>query len=147
MERLQNVRKHRIVKFARSWHGRYGAKNYIASPSFHGRSIFNENLIAIELKKREATFDKPIYIGMSILDISKICLYDFHYNFMLKNFGAEKCVLLYEDTDSLFYGIRNIDPYEDIIKKHLDKFDTSDYPTDNRWGIPLVNEKVSGLMR
>lgn len=144
---MENVRNHRIVKLARRWEGRYGARNLIASPNFQSRSIFSENLIAIELKKTQCEFSKPIYIGMSILDISKVCLYDFHYDFMLKNFGSENCEVQYGDTDSLIYSITNIDPYEDIIKKHIHRFDTSNYPPDNRWNIPLVNKKVPGLMK
>lgn len=82
---------------------------------------------------------------MSILDISKVCLYDFHYDFMFKKIGSGVCILIYGDTDSLFYLIKDLDPYEDIIKKYPEKFDTSDYPKDNRWGITLANPKVPGL--
>jgi len=60
------------------WEGRYGAK-MIAKPNFHSRSIFSENLIAIEMRKLEVKFDKPIYVDMCILDIFKTCLYEFHH--------------------------------------------------------------------
>lgn len=66
---------------------------------------------------------------------------------MLENYGPEIYKLLYEHINSLFYEIRTIDPYEDIIKKHLDQFDTRDYPKDNSWNIHLVNKKVPGLMK
>jgi len=74
----------------------------IAKPNFHNRSIFSGNLIAIELRKLEVKFNKPIYVGMSILNISKICLYEFHHEYMLQ-MHRDKCKIMYTDTDSLIY--------------------------------------------
>jgi len=54
----------------------------ITKPNFHSRSVFSENLVAIELRKLELKFDKPIYVSMYILDISKMCLYEFHHEYM-----------------------------------------------------------------
>jgi hypothetical protein len=62
------------VKLVRQWEGHYGAKNLIASLTFQNRTIFNENLMAIELSKKELIFNKPMYIGMAIFDIAKICV-------------------------------------------------------------------------
>ncbi|KAJ8935994.1 hypothetical protein NQ318_001666 [Aromia moschata] len=107
------------------------------------RVIFDENLIAIELNKSNIIFNKPIYVGMSILDISKTCVYDFHYNFMLKNFSLDRCKLLYTDTDSLIYELKSDNVYEELIKKHIFKFDTSDYQPNNQYYIPLENKKDS----
>ena len=144
---MQNVRKQRTVKLVNKWEGRYGAKNLISSPNFKNRSIFSDSLMAIELKKTSIVFNKPLYIGMAILDISKTCVYDFHYDYMLKKFPTEKCKLLYTDTDSLIYELQCNDMYEEVIKKDIHRFDTSDYPTANRWDIPLVNKKIPGLMK
>lgn len=144
---MENVRKHRIVKLVNKWDGRYGAKNYISSPQFHSRAIFDNNLIAIELNKAEIIFNKPIYIGMAILDISKTCVYDFHYNFMMRKFNETQCKMLYTDTDSLIYQLYCEDAYEEVMKQNLSKFDTSDYPPNNRYNMPLVNKKVVGLMK
>ncbi|KAJ8973246.1 hypothetical protein NQ317_005459 [Molorchus minor] len=144
---MQNVRKHRIVKLVNKWEGRYGAKNLIASPNFESRSIFSDTLMAIEMKKSHIVFDKPLYVGMAILDISKTCVYEFHYDYMLQKFPVEKCKLLYTDTDSLVYELQCNDAYEEVIGKDIDRFDTSDYPKDNHWNIPLVNKKVPGLMK
>ncbi|XP_072403124.1 uncharacterized protein [Diabrotica undecimpunctata] len=115
---LQNQRRHRIVKLCKKWHGRYGAKNLIASSRFHSRTIFSENLVAIELKKSEVCFNKPLYIGAAILDISKLCMYDFHYNFMLPTMGEKNCSLLYMDTDSFIYELQCSDAYREVLKAH-----------------------------
>ncbi|CAH1109243.1 unnamed protein product [Psylliodes chrysocephalus] len=88
---MENIRFHRTVKLVNSYEGRYGAKNLISSPRFHNRTIFDEDLMAIELKKTQLVFNKPLYIGMTILDISKTCMYNFHYNFMLPTLGVENC--------------------------------------------------------
>ncbi|KYN05857.1 hypothetical protein ALC62_03210 [Cyphomyrmex costatus] len=74
---MENVRDLVDVKLITTWDGRYGAEALIAKPNFHSRSVFAENLIAVELRKLEVKFDKPIYVGMCILDISKVCLYEF----------------------------------------------------------------------
>ncbi|EZA56769.1 hypothetical protein X777_03234 [Ooceraea biroi] len=75
---MENVRNHVDVKLVTQWNGRYGAEAMIAKPNFHSRSVFSENLVAIEMRKLEVKFDKPIYVGMCILDISKVCLYEFY---------------------------------------------------------------------
>lgn len=144
---MENIRKHRIVKLVSKWEGRYGAKNLISSPKFQNRTIFDENLMAIELSKSVLVFNKPLYIGMAILDISKVCVYDFHYKYMIKKFGENQAKLLYTDTDSLIYEIQCNDVYEEVLKSDIHMFDTSDYPTNNKWGIPLSNKKVPGLMK
>ena len=142
---MENVRNRVDVKLITYWGGRYGAEAMIAKPNFHSRSIFSENLIAVELRKLEVKFYKPIYVGMCILDISKTCLYEFHHEYMSPMY-RDKCRVMYTDTDGLIYHIECEDLYENI-KRNVDKFDTSDYPADNAYGIPLVNKKVPGLMK
>ena len=110
----------------------------IAKPNFHSRSFFLENLIAVELRKLEIKFNKPIYVGMCILDISKICLYEFHHEYMAPLY-RNKCKIMYTDTDSLIYHIECEDVYE-MMKRDIDRFDTSDYAIDNVYGIPLENK-------
>ncbi|KAL6418818.1 hypothetical protein ACFW04_011743 [Cataglyphis niger] len=82
---------------------------------------------------------------MCILDISKIRLYEFHYEYMLPLY-RDKCGIMYTDTDSLIYRVECEDIYENI-KRDIDRFDTSDYAADNVYGMPLVNKKVPGLMK
>lgn len=142
---LENVRNHVDVKLLTKWGGRYGAEAMIAKPNFHSRSVFSENLMAVQLRKLEVKFNRPIYVGMCILDISKICIYEFHHGYMFPAY-RDKCKIMYTDTDSLIYDIKCDDVYE-LMKRDIARFDTSDYSTDNVYGIPLVNKKVPGLMK
>ncbi|KYN21765.1 hypothetical protein ALC57_05866 [Trachymyrmex cornetzi] len=109
------------------------------------KSIFAENLIAVELRKLEVKFNKPIYVGMCILDISKVCLYEFHHEYMSPMYH-DKCKIMYSDTDSLIDRIECDDAYE-TMKRDIARFDTSDYPVENAYGMPLANKKVPGLMK
>jgi len=121
---MENVRNHVDVRLLTHWDGRYGAEAMIAKPNFHSRRVFSEYLIAIEMRKLEVKFDKPIYVGMCILDIFKTCLYEFHHEYILPLY-REKCKIMYTDTDSLIYNIECDDVY-DIMKRDIAKFDTSD---------------------
>ncbi|XP_026824313.1 uncharacterized protein LOC113561693 [Ooceraea biroi] len=142
---MENVRNHVDVKLLAKWNGRYDAEAMIAKPNFHSRSVFSENLVAIEMRKLEVKFNKPIYVGICILDISKVCLYEFHHEYMLPLYH-DKCKVVYTDTDSLIYHIECDDVYEQM-KRDIPRFDTSDYASDNIYNIPLVNKKVPGLMK
>ena len=142
---MENVRNHVDVRLVTYWDGRYGAEAMIAQPNFHSRSVFSENLVAIEMRKLKVKFNKPIYVGMCILDISKTCLYEFHHEYMIPLF-RDKCKIMYTDTDSLIYNIECDDVY-DIMKRDINRFDTSDYPENNAYGMSLVNKKVPGLMK
>ncbi|XP_025155828.1 uncharacterized protein LOC112588862 [Harpegnathos saltator] len=141
---MENVRNHVDVKLLTKWDGRYGAEAMVAMLNFHSRSIFSENLIAVELRKLEVKFNKPIYVGMCILDISKTCLYEFHHEYMSPLYH-EKCKVLYTDTDSLIYHIMSDDVYE-LMKRDIARFDTSDYSQNNIYGMPYTRtKKFQGL--
>ena len=142
---MENVKKRLDVKLISKWDGRYGAEALISKPNFHACTIFNENLIAIEMEKLKVCMNKPIYIGLCVLDISKIVLYEFHYNFAKKQTNSEY-KLLYVDTDSLLYEIKGENVYE-TMKKNIHRFDTSDYPENNCYEIPRVNKKKTGIMK
>ena len=93
------------------------------------------------------TLNKPIYVGFSILDLSKLLMYDFHYTYITRNYDA---TLLLTDADSLVYEVKTDDAYEDFCKdKNL--FDFSDYPQDSmelhsKFFDP-VNKKVIGKLK
>lgn len=142
---MENVRNRRIIKIVSKWDGRYSAAAYIAKPNFYRSSIFGEDFVGIELLKNEVIFNKPIYVGMAILDISKTILYSFHYEYMKNKYG-EHCKLCYTDTDSLIYHVKTDDIYADM-KENIHMFDTSEYEENNAYNIPRVNKKILGLMK
>ena len=142
---MENVGKHVNIELVTKWEGRCGAEALISKPNFHSRSIFSENIVAVELRKTKILFSKPIYVGLSVLDISKTLIYDFHYDYMLREY-ANKCKLMYTDTDSLIYQVKCMNIYSDM-KQDIQKFDTSVYLSNNVFGIPQVNKKIVGLMK
>ena len=115
---------------------------YTSKSTYITYKIFDKNYAAIHEIKPVLTLSKPIYVGFTVLKLSKWLIYDFHYNFILKNFDTE---LLFTDTDSLPYEIKSEDVYEKYFKhKHL--FDLSNYQKDSKFFYP-VNEKVIGKMK
>ena len=119
------------------------AKPNLKSPP----KIYSENLVSVHMRKTSLLMNKPIYLGMCILDLSKIIMYDFHYNY-IKSKYADKAKLLFTDTDSLMYEIETEDFYKDISGDVKDRFDTSDYPENHPSGIPTgENKKVLGMMK
>ena len=99
------------------------------------------------MKQKQIKFDKPIYLGMSILDISKNKMYEFHYDYMKPKYG-EKLELLYTDTDSLIYEIQTEDFYKDISGDIKEFFDTSDFIDDHPSGIKTdINKKKIGMFK
>ena len=123
------------------------AKKLTCKPNYQHHTIFCENLTAVHMKKVSLKFNKPVYLGMSILDLSKTLMYDFHYNYIKPKYG-ENAKLLFTDTDSLAYEIETEDFYRDISSDVELRFDTSNYPKDHPSGILTgVNKKVIGMFK
>ena len=141
---MENIRKRKVVKLVSD---RNKAKKLVAKPNFKHINIFSEELIAVHMKKTELTMDKPIYLGMCILDLSKTIMYDFHYNYIKPKYG-DKAKLLFTDTDSLMYEIETEDFYKDISGDVNEWFDTSGYKDNHPSGIPTgCNKKVLGKFK
>ena len=98
---MENVRKHRDIKFVTTEKRRI---KLVSEPNYHTTKQFSENLIAIEMKKARVKMNKPLYLGMSILDISKISMYKFWYDYLKPKYN-DKAKLYYMDTDSFVLNI------------------------------------------
>ena len=97
-----------------------------SKPTFVNSKIFNENLMAVHKVRETLTLNRPAYVGMCILDLSKMLMYDFHYNYIKKKYN-NRARLLFTDMDSLTYEIKAEDVYKDFWNDK-DVFDNSDYP-------------------
>lgn len=96
---MQNIRTRLNFNLV---HTKKQLQKLVSKPSFQTFSIFNEHLVRVKNKKVKFLLNKPIYTGMTILNLSKRPMYEFHYDFVKRKFG-EKAKLLMTDTDSLFY--------------------------------------------
>ena len=140
---MENLRKRVDVKLVRSGENNK-LRHLIASPAFARANIFDDDLAAVQMHKSHLCLNQPVYVGMSILGLSKHLMYDFYYNEMKTQY-AEHCQLLYTDMDSLLLKIRTEDVYQDMAK-HAHLYDMLDYPEDH----PLhstVNKNVLGKMK
>ena len=119
------------------------ARKVVNSPNFERSMYINDDTLAMLKSKNKLLLNKPIQVGFAILELSKLLLYEFHYDYIKNKFG-ENVDLVYSDTDSLVYDIRTEDLYADIKPDLNTWFDTSAYPKDNIFGFPQVNKKVIG---
>ena len=142
----ENVRKRTKIRLCTEFDGTHGAGKVIALHNFKRVVHFNENFVGIELKQLEVKVTKQMSIALAILDISKVQLYKFLYEFLYKKYRYQDCKLLYCDTDSLILSLYNQNPYE-MMKKNISEFDTSNYTIDNLHNMPIANKQVLGLMK
>ena len=139
---MENVRKHRDIKLVTTNKIR---NKLVSEPNYYTLKCFSENLVAIEMKKTKIKINKTIYLGLSILEISKILIYEFWYDYIKPKYGdnVKRC---YMDTDSFIMHIKTEDFYNDIANDVEKRFDTSNYEEDRP--IPTGNnKKVIGLMK
>ena len=116
----------------------------VSKPTYVSSKIFNENLVAVHKIKETLTLNRPAYVGMCILDLSKTLMYNFHYNYIKEKYGT-KAKLLFTDTDSLKYEIEAEDVYRDFWNDK-DRFDNSDYPESSPY-FDKTNKKVIGKFK
>ena len=141
---MENIRNRVNVKLVNSGEQ---FKKLAAKPNYGSRKIFHENLVLVHMKKTSLTMNKPVYLGMSILDLSKTLMFDFHYKYIKPKYG-NKAKLLFTDTDSFLYEIQTEDFYKDISGDVKNRFDTSDYPEGHPSGLPTgINKKVLGMFK
>ena len=141
---IENIRKRQNIILVDN---RKKAEKLASRPNFERATIFDKNLIAVHMKKTEVYFNKPVYVGQAILDLSKTLMFDFNYNYIKKKY-KNRAELMFTDTDSLLYHIHTDDFYKDISYDIKEKFDTSDYPPNHESGIQTgVNKKVIGMFK
>ena len=139
---MENIRKHREIKLVTTDKKR---SKLVSEPNYHTISVISEYLSIIEMKKTKVKMNKPIYLGLSILEISKTLMYEFWYDYMKPKYNND-VKLCYMDTDSFIMNIKTNDFYEDIASDVENRFDTSNYEV-NRPLPTGKNKKIIGLMK
>ena len=139
---MENIRKHRNIRLVTN---RESYLQTVMCPNFKSGVLFGENRMGCEMGKVKVVMNKPVYLGQAILDLSKIVMYEFHYDYMVPKYG-ENLTLCYMDTDLLVYQIKTEDFYADIVDDVEERFDTSGYSGNRPLPIGL-NYKVIGLMK
>ena len=138
---MENIRKHRNIKLVTTNKKR---SKLVSEPNLE-LNLISENLSIIEMKKTKIKMNKPIYLGLSILEISKILIYEFWYDYVKPKYN-DNVKLCYMDTDSFVMNIRANDFYKDITHDVYNRFDTSSYEVNRP--LPIgKNKKVIGLMK
>ena len=139
---MENIRKHRDIKLVTTDKKR---SKLVSEPNYHTINLIFEDLSIIEMKKTKVKMNKPIYLGSSILEISKTLMYEFWYDYMKPKYKND-VKLCYMDTDSFIMNIKTNGFYEDIANDAENRFDTSNYEV-NRPLPTAKNKKIIGLMK
>ena len=139
---MENIRKHRDIKMVTTDEKR---NKLVSEPNYHTMNYISEDLSIIEMNKTKVKMNKPMYLGLSILDISKILMYKFWFHYTKPKYG-NRAKLCYMDTDSFIMSIKTNDFYKDIANDVEKRFDTSNYECNRP--LPIgKNKKVIGLMK
>ena len=136
---MENIRKHRNIRLVMN---RESYLKTVMKPNFKTGVLFGESFMGCEMGKINIVVNKTVYLSQGILDLSKIMMYEFHYDYIKPKYG-ENLKLCYMDTDSLIYQIGTEDFYTDDVLK---RFDTSGYCSNRPLPIAL-NKKVIGFMK
>ena len=139
---MENIRKHRDIKLVTTDKKR---SKLVSEPNYHIIDLISEDLSIIEMKKAKVKMNKPIYLDLSILEISKTLMYEFWYDYLKPKYD-DNVKLCYMDTDSFIINIKTNDFYEDIASDVENRFDISNYEV-NRPLPTGKNKKVIGLMK
>ena len=124
---MENLRRRGNLRFVAT---EAQAESFAQRATFKSFKIISDNLVTVSLSASSVVWTKPTPVGATILDLSKLSLYKFHYEEMLPRYGADRLKVVFKDTDSLLNRIKNEDLYQDMAAfKHL--LDLSDYPEDH----------------
>ena len=139
---MENIRKRRDIKLVNTDKKR---SKLVLEPNCHTINLISEDLSIIEMKKANVKTNKPIYFGLSILEISKTLMYEFWYDYMKPKYNND-AKFCYMDTDSFIMDIKTNDFYNNIANDVENRFDTSNYEV-NRPLPTGKNKKIIGLMK
>ena len=140
---IMNVRSRRDIKLVTNDKKRC---KLVSKPNYHTTKQFSENFLAMEMKKTKIKMNIPVYIGFTILEVSKTVMWEFCCDYLKRKYG-DKIKLCYTDTDSFILHIKTDDFYEDIADDVEEWFDTSNYKTDTPLLITNKNKKVLGKFK
>ena len=118
---MENIRKHRDIKLLTTDKKK---SKLVSEPTYHTINYISEDLSIIAMKKTKIKMNKAIYLGLSILEISKILMYEFWYDYMKPKY-SDNVKLCYMNTDSFIMNIKTEDFYKDIANDVEKRFDTS----------------------
>ena len=139
---MENVRKYRDIKLVTT---DKRTNQLVSEPNYHTTKWFSENLLAIEMNKTKVNMNKLVYLGLSILEISKTLMYEFWYDYTKPKY-FDNVKLCYIDTDSFIMHIKTKDFDKDIVVDVEKRFDTLNYG-ENRPLPTGKNKKKAGLMK
>ena len=140
---MENVRKHRDIKLVTTEEQR---SKLVSEPNYHTEKHFTENLLGIEMKKTKVKMNKPLYLGITILDISKIFMYKFWYDYIKPKYG-DRAKLYYLDTDSFIIHIFTENFFEDIADDVERWFHTSNYDENDKRPLAIdENKRAIGFL-
>jgi hypothetical protein len=117
----------------------------VSKPSYVHSEIINGDLVMVKGARQSLLLNKPVFAGFAILELSKLTMYQFHYDYILPKYGPDKARLLFTDTDSLTYHIKTENLHDDM-KDDMDKFDTSNFPQGHRLRS-MDNHRVVGKFK
>ena len=139
---IENIRKHKDKKLVMTDKKR---SKLVSEPDYHTINLISEDLSIIEMKKTKVKMSKLIYLGLSIMEISKILMYKFWYDNMKRKYDND-VKLCYMDTNSFIMNIKTNDFYEGIANDVENRRDTSNYKVNRP--LPMgKNKKIIGLMK
>ena len=139
---MENIRKHRDVKLVTTDKKR---SKLVSEPNYHSINLISVYLSIIDMKTTKVKMNKLIYLGLSILEISKTLMYEFWYDYIKPKYN-NKVKLCYMDMDSFIMNIKTNDFYQDIANDVENRFDTSNYEVNRP--LPMgKNKKIIGFMK
>jgi hypothetical protein len=140
---IENVLKRQDIKFCSE---RKKALRYVKKINFKRETIFTKNLVALHMNRMQVKYNKPIYAGFCVLEMSKWRMFKFVYEY-LKPKRSDKVEIIQTDTDGFMLYVKTKDFYEDIKPDIETWFDTSNFSNDNKFAFKSINKMKLGCFK